>query len=148
MLMAWCFSTRASVATVLTTHPCVSWCLRVNYPYHLSFGTWLKWECILFFSENKNQRPKGWASTVFPLDGTDGLAQDCSNSSVLAMELPQSCAKLSIYIACLWGWVTGCLLGLMIVQVWSGPNLVIAVLCLQYCITIKPLIQGAPNPQT
>ena len=28
--MAWCFSTRASVATVLTRHPCVSWCLRVN----------------------------------------------------------------------------------------------------------------------
>ena len=28
--MAWCFSTRASVATVLTTHPCVSRCLRVN----------------------------------------------------------------------------------------------------------------------
>ena len=28
--MAWCFSTRASVATVLTTYPCVSWCLRVN----------------------------------------------------------------------------------------------------------------------
>ena len=30
ILMAWCFSTRASVATVLTTHPCVSRCLRVN----------------------------------------------------------------------------------------------------------------------
>ena len=29
--MAWCFSTRASVATVLTTHPCVSRCLRVKY---------------------------------------------------------------------------------------------------------------------
>ena len=28
--MAWCFSTRASVATVLTMHPCVSRCLRVN----------------------------------------------------------------------------------------------------------------------
>ena len=28
--MAWCFSTRASVATVLTTHSCVSQCLRVN----------------------------------------------------------------------------------------------------------------------
>ena len=27
MLMAWCFSTRASVATVPTTHPCVSRCL-------------------------------------------------------------------------------------------------------------------------
>ena len=30
--MAWCFSTRASVATVLTTHPCVSRCLRVKGP--------------------------------------------------------------------------------------------------------------------
>ena len=30
MLMAWCFSTRALVGTVLTTHPCVSRCLRVN----------------------------------------------------------------------------------------------------------------------
>ena len=28
--MAWCFSTRASVATVLTTHPCVSRCLRAK----------------------------------------------------------------------------------------------------------------------
>ena len=28
--MAWCFSTRASVSTVLTTHPCISRCLRVN----------------------------------------------------------------------------------------------------------------------
>ena len=27
----------------------------------------------------------------------DGLAQDCSNSSALAMELLQSCAKPSIY---------------------------------------------------
>ena len=30
MLMAWCFSTRASVATMLTTHPCISRCLRVK----------------------------------------------------------------------------------------------------------------------
>ena len=30
MLMAWCFSTRASVARVLTTHPCISRCLRVK----------------------------------------------------------------------------------------------------------------------
>ena len=30
MLMAWCFSTRTSVATVLTTHPCVFRCLGVN----------------------------------------------------------------------------------------------------------------------
>ena len=32
--MAWCFSTRASVATVLTTHPSVSWCLRVRDMQH------------------------------------------------------------------------------------------------------------------
>ena len=30
ILMAWCFSTRSSVATVLTAHPCVSRCLRVK----------------------------------------------------------------------------------------------------------------------
>ena len=30
ILMAWCLSTRASVATVLTTHPCISQCLRVK----------------------------------------------------------------------------------------------------------------------
>ena len=30
MLMAWCFSTRASVATVLTTHPCVARCLGIK----------------------------------------------------------------------------------------------------------------------
>ena len=30
ILVAWCFSTRASVATVLTTHPCVSRCLLVK----------------------------------------------------------------------------------------------------------------------
>ena len=30
ILMAWCFSTRASVATVLTMHPCVSRYLRVK----------------------------------------------------------------------------------------------------------------------
>ena len=36
--MAWCFSTRASVATVLTTHPCVSRCLRVNSLGHERCG--------------------------------------------------------------------------------------------------------------
>ena len=30
ILMAWCFSTRVSVAIVLNTYPCVSRCLRVN----------------------------------------------------------------------------------------------------------------------
>ena len=28
--MTWCFSTRASVATVLTRHPCISQCLKVK----------------------------------------------------------------------------------------------------------------------
>ena len=30
LLMAWCFSTRTSVATVLSIHPCISSCLWVN----------------------------------------------------------------------------------------------------------------------
>ena len=30
ILMAWCFSTRASVATVLSKHPCISSCFWVN----------------------------------------------------------------------------------------------------------------------
>ena len=39
ILMAWCFSTRASVTTVLTTHPCVSRCLRVKQCFHhCSYG--------------------------------------------------------------------------------------------------------------
>ena len=29
---------------------------------------------------------------------TDGLVQDCGNSSALALELPQFCTKLSIYM--------------------------------------------------
>ena len=36
--MALCFSTRTSVATVLTTHPCVSRCLRVNW---ISDNSWI-----------------------------------------------------------------------------------------------------------
>ena len=30
LVMAWCFSTRASIATVLSANPCVSRCLRVK----------------------------------------------------------------------------------------------------------------------
>ena len=51
--MAWCFSTRASVATVLTTHPYVSRCLRVNQScwYDLRFTyIWsreLWWGCMI-----------------------------------------------------------------------------------------------------
>ena len=32
MLMAWCFSTRPSAATILSTHPCISSCLWVDQP--------------------------------------------------------------------------------------------------------------------
>ena len=34
--MAWCFSTRSSVATVLRQHPCISSCLGVNIWYATS----------------------------------------------------------------------------------------------------------------
>ena len=36
--MAWCFGTRASVATVLTMHPCISQCLRVKILWYISHG--------------------------------------------------------------------------------------------------------------
>ena len=32
------------------------------------------------------------------MDYIDGLAQDCSNSSALAMELLQFCTKLSVFV--------------------------------------------------
>ena len=39
ILRIWCFITRASVATVLNTHPCVSRCLRVKckLKFHMLF---------------------------------------------------------------------------------------------------------------
>ena len=41
LLMAWCFSTRASVATVLITHSCISRCLCVNLLTSFNFCTGL-----------------------------------------------------------------------------------------------------------
>ena len=38
VLMAWCFNTRASVATVLSTHPCVSSCLCFKWYYVAKFA--------------------------------------------------------------------------------------------------------------
>ena len=57
MLMAWCFSTRASVATVLTTHPCVSRCLRVKCLFGMIFIQWphVKQSCS-FSTESKAMR--------------------------------------------------------------------------------------------
>ena len=57
--MAWCFSTRASVATVLITHPCVSSYSWVNQ-YHCydqksqaSTITWLSQPGIFIFSTSE-----------------------------------------------------------------------------------------------
>ena len=56
------------------------------------FGaTSLTWTRRLFCSKVKTQ----CVASIFPLH-IDGLAQDCSNSSALAMELLQSCPKPSI----------------------------------------------------
>ena len=49
ILMAWCFSTRASVATVLTMHPCVSHSLRFN-----SFNVFCKKNFSISFFWNEN----------------------------------------------------------------------------------------------
>ena len=74
--MAWCFSTRASVATVLTTHPCVSRCLRVNYQ-------------------------RGPVTNTFNVIAIhyhiDVFVQDCSISIANTLEILQSCTEPSIY---------------------------------------------------
>ena len=38
--MAWCFSTRASIAAVLSTHPCVSGSLSVKTPSNAIWSWW------------------------------------------------------------------------------------------------------------
>ena len=40
ILMAWCFSTRAAVATMLRTQPCFSSCLRVDTKYLIATDKW------------------------------------------------------------------------------------------------------------
>ena len=40
-------------------------------------------------------------------DYIDGLAQGCGNSSALAVELPQSCTKSSIWTTSAWQWRRG-----------------------------------------
>ena len=39
-----------------------------------------------------------WPFRILFLSGIGGSVQDYGNSGVLAMELPQSCAKLSLYV--------------------------------------------------
>ena len=56
--MAWCFSTRASVATVLTTHPCVSRCLRVNFNPRMGKYNYIHsnvWDEIMYPFPNFNE---------------------------------------------------------------------------------------------
>ena len=43
---------------------------------------------------NHNRQPQPYHANVC-VDYMDGLVQDCSNSSALAMELLQSCAKMA-----------------------------------------------------
>ena len=63
--MAWCFSTRASVATVLTTHPCVSRCLRVKA---LTFAnTFYVLKQILPFQEMHGWKEFHAEFTFFPV---------------------------------------------------------------------------------
>ena len=83
--MVWCFSTRASVATVLTTHPCVSRCLRVNNThccFFVLFNTFglnkmhTFFKCS-FFNENawiKNKNSLKYYHVV-PIDYWSSLVQ-------------------------------------------------------------------------
>ena len=46
--MTWCFSIRASVATVLSMHPFISSCLLINFQ---SFGHLHRYDTVLFTSD-------------------------------------------------------------------------------------------------
>ena len=73
------------------TKPTVYFFFTFSRPTFYFFSTW-SWKIIpylrfYFFST--------WSWKIIPY--FDGLVQDCSNSSELAMELLQSCTKPSIY---------------------------------------------------
>ena len=55
--MAWCFSTRASVATVLTTHPCVSRCsgVKVSWSHFMSFCCLYLWQAFIFCHQSYSE---------------------------------------------------------------------------------------------
>ena len=118
--MAWCCSTRTSVATVLSTHPAV---------YELTWSYSQIWALVHGMARWRYGRtsPTGYAHTPkgrdqmdavrttgyaarelvefcwfilgmlgVPWHHIDGLVQDCSISSVSALEILQSCIKPSI----------------------------------------------------
>ena len=72
--MAWCFSTRASVATALTTHPCVSRCLRVKQCDYISV-------LILTWAKTNSEE--------ILLLGTPAEGSDCQLLGFLVWKLPQ-----------------------------------------------------------
>ena len=103
--MAWCFRTRASVATVLTTHPCVSRCLGL---IQLD-GVWYYYVVSIMSSlvpslrcRQWRQSDNSWICVKLTHEGWnfgylfDGLVQEILNSSALAMELRLSCSNPSI----------------------------------------------------
>ena len=64
ILMAWCFSTRASVSTVLSMHPCISSCMWVNF------------QCIMMsvFSPSRPDFLYVWDPTLIITVTADALA--------------------------------------------------------------------------
>ena len=80
LLLAWCFSTRAAVATVLNIHPCISSRLRVECEMVSQNGKntvicvvllrlpWSLQRCSTQYTGYIIHEPKGWvSSTAAPL---------------------------------------------------------------------------------
>ena len=96
MTMSWCYH----ALETYTDHAIEGCCfrrssystgLREFCDHYLCYQlrcTWGKWKIIFSNIVMVN-------TTGISRDNTDGLVQDCSNSSALAMELLQSCAKTS-----------------------------------------------------
>ena len=112
--MTWCFSTRASGAAVLTTHPCVSLCLRVN-----SRKSCIKWPLNFAVSQdrwsfmtagNKDDFLKTWASQL-----TKFTNPTMHLSQVMSHNAPFSAEKCT-FLFCEW-----CIVGL--IGLWRGVRI-------------------------
>ena len=62
----------------------------VTRPFHFTQSEDYDWDLQWLVSLGPPVKSNTWSHTWYRVDG---LAQDCSNSSALAMELLQSCAK-------------------------------------------------------
>ena len=86
-----CFLNDETVRDMLTS----GYCAMVAWVSGIAIVTWSRYRCLL--SRNMAHTQLSTPNILILVNEIDGLVQDCSISSALAMETLQSCTKLSIY---------------------------------------------------